>query len=60
MTPIVTLESRCVRCGLIARLDRAGYCEYCQGELATGRVYINWQAFRAMWSARGWTWKGAA
>lgn len=33
----------CVRCDLIATLDRAGYCPLCAWELAhPGRVYINW------------------
>ena len=49
-------ERNCVRCGLIARLDRAGYCRYCLHEMAYGKPYINWAAFTARWHARGWTW----
>lgn len=46
----------CVRCGLIAEVDRAGYCKLCQYEQAFGKVYINWKLFSANWHARGWTW----
>ena len=46
----------CVRCGLIAKLDRCGYCVFCQYELAHQRVFINWAKFSAEWNARGWTW----
>jgi len=61
MTPIVSRpKRRCVRCGLIAQLDRAGHCKFCQYEQATWLVYINWERFSAAWHARGWTWDRAA
>lgn len=46
----------CLRCGMIARLDRTGHCRLCQYEQAYGRVYINWRKFAATWAARGWHW----
>jgi hypothetical protein len=56
MTPIVAHHRPCVRCGLIARLDRAGYCKLCQYEMAYQKPYIDWKAFTGLWAARGWTW----
>jgi hypothetical protein len=61
MTPIVTVRRKCRRCGIIARLDRCGYCWLCQYWQAYGTEYINWELFSADWPARGWRWgKGAA
>jgi len=37
-------KRRCVRCRMLAQLDRAGYCPLCQYELAYGRVFIFWEA----------------
>ena len=55
-TPVLAIKRRCVRCGIIDKLDRAGYCDLCQYELATGKAYINWRKFAANWHKRGWTW----
>ena len=33
----------CVRCTILGKLDRAGYCLMCQVELADGRVSNNWE-----------------
>ena len=52
------MKRRCVRCTMLARLDRAGYCPICQRELAEGKPYINWDLFAATWHARGWKWEG--
>ena len=60
MTPIVTVRRKCRRCRIIAPLDRAGYCQLCKYEQATGRVYINWDLFGATWPARGWKWGDGA
>lgn len=60
MTPIIAIVAPCNRCGIIARLDRCGHCEFCQFELAYGKPRIDWDRFVALWAARGWHWKEAA
>lgn len=38
-----TTHRHCVRCGLLATLDRCGWCRFCQYELAHKRPYIAWK-----------------
>ena len=55
MTAIIARKPAvCVRCEMIAILDRAGHCAICQHEEATGKVYINWDVLRYSWDLPLW------